>query len=89
MESWAAPMPIRGHPERLEGAAWRIVLPRADVIRSRPHRASPRTVTELNPMVPVVVSIRARKMFAEVRKMFSDARHAEQGVREMQASRNF
>ncbi len=40
-------------------------------------------------MVSVVVSIRMRKMFAEVRKMFSNARHAEQDVREMQASENF
>ena len=39
-------------------------------------------------MVSVVVSIRMRKMFAEVRKMFSNARHAEQDVRERQASRN-
>jgi hypothetical protein len=40
-------------------------------------------------MVSVVVSIRMRKMFAEVRKMFLNARHAEQDVRERQASRNF
>jgi hypothetical protein len=40
-------------------------------------------------MVSVVVSIRTRKMFAEVRKMFANARHAEQDVRERQASRNF
>jgi hypothetical protein len=40
-------------------------------------------------MVSVVVSIQMRKMFAEVRKMFSNARHAEQDVRERQASRNF
>jgi hypothetical protein len=33
-------------------------------------------------MVSVVVSIRTRKMFAEVFKMFSNARHAEQDVRE-------
>ena len=33
-------------------------------------------------MVSVVVSIRMRKMFAEVRKMFSNARRAEQDVRE-------
>jgi hypothetical protein len=39
--------------------------------------------------VSVVVSIRTRKMFAEVRKMFSNARDAEQDVRERQASRNF
>jgi hypothetical protein len=32
-------------------------------------------------MVSVVVSIRMRKVFAEVRKMFSNARHAEQDVR--------
>jgi hypothetical protein len=40
-------------------------------------------------MVSIVVSIRTRKMFAEVRKMFVNARHAEQDVRERQASRNF
>ena len=40
-------------------------------------------------MVSVVVSIRTRKMFAEVRKMFVNARRAEQDVRERQASRNF
>ena len=40
-------------------------------------------------MVSVVVSIPMRKMFAEVRKMFVNARHAEQDVRERQASRNF
>ena len=40
-------------------------------------------------MVSVVVSIQMRKMFAEVRKMFSNARDAEQDVRERQASRNF
>jgi hypothetical protein len=40
-------------------------------------------------MVSVVVSIQMRKMFAEVRKMFVNARHAEQDVRERQASRNF
>jgi hypothetical protein len=39
--------------------------------------------------VSVVVSIRMRKMFAEVRKMFLNARDAEQDVRERQASRNF
>ena len=33
-------------------------------------------------MVSVVVSIQMRKMFAEVRKMFSNARDAEQDVRE-------
>jgi len=32
-------------------------------------------------MVSVVVSIRMRKMFVEVRKMFLNARHAEQDVR--------
>ena len=37
-------------------------------------------------MVSVVVSIRMRKMVAEVRKMFLNARHAEQDVRERQAS---
>lgn len=36
-------------------------------------------------MVSVVVSIRMRKKFAEVRKMFLNARHAEQAVRERQA----
>jgi hypothetical protein len=40
-------------------------------------------------MVSVVVSIQMRKMFAEVRRMFSIAPHAEQDVRERQASRNF
>ena len=40
-------------------------------------------------MVSVVVSIRVRKMFAEVRKMFLYARDAEQDVRERQASKNF
>jgi hypothetical protein len=40
-------------------------------------------------MVSVVVSIQMRKTFAEVRKMFLNGRHAEQGVRERQASRNF
>ena len=40
-------------------------------------------------MVSVVVSIQLRKMFAEVRKMFSNARDAEQDVRERQASKNF
>ena len=37
-------------------------------------------------MVSVVVSIRMRKMFAAVCKMFLNARHAEQDVREMRAS---
>ena len=40
-------------------------------------------------MVSVVVSIQMRKMFAEVRKMFVNARRAEQDIRERQASRNF
>ncbi len=40
-------------------------------------------------MVSVVVSIQTRKMFAEVRKMFVNARHAEQDVSERQASMNF
>jgi hypothetical protein len=40
-------------------------------------------------MVSIVVSIQMRKMFAEVRKMFSNARHAEQNVCERQAGRNF
>jgi len=40
-------------------------------------------------MVSVVVSIRMRKMFAKVRKMFLNARDAEQDGRETQASRNF
>lgn len=40
-------------------------------------------------MVSVVVSIRMRKMFAEMRKMFLYARGAEQDVGERQASRNF
>ena len=39
--------------------------------------------------VSVVVSIQMRKMFAKVRKMFSIAQHAEQVVRERQASSNF
>jgi hypothetical protein len=30
-----------------------------------------------------------RKVFAEVRKMLSNAQHAEQDVRERQASKNF
>jgi hypothetical protein len=37
-------------------------------------------------MVSVVVSVRMRKMFVEVRNMFSNARHAEQDVRERRAS---
>ena len=40
-------------------------------------------------MVSVIVSIHLRKLFVEVRKMFVNARHAEQDVRERQASRNF
>jgi hypothetical protein len=40
-------------------------------------------------VVSVAVSIRMRKMFAEVREMFLKARQAEQDVRERQASRNF
>jgi hypothetical protein len=40
-------------------------------------------------MVSVVVSIQMRKVFAEVRKMFVNARHAEQDVREKRASMNF
>jgi hypothetical protein len=40
-------------------------------------------------MVSVVVSIQMRKMFAETRRMFVNARKAEQDVRERQASRNF
>jgi hypothetical protein len=40
-------------------------------------------------MVSVVVSIQVRKMFAEVRKMFLNARDAEQDIRERQASGNF
>jgi hypothetical protein len=40
-------------------------------------------------MASVVVSIRAPAMFAEVHKMFLNVRHAEQDVRERQASRNF
>ncbi len=39
-------------------------------------------------MASVVVSIRMRKMFAEVRKMFLNARDAEQAVRERQACTN-
>ena len=51
------------------------------------HGSNRRTVEDR--MVSVVVSIQMRKMFAEVRKMFFNARHAEQDVRERQASRNF
>jgi hypothetical protein len=40
-------------------------------------------------MVSVVVSIRMRKMFDEVRKMFVNARDAEQDVRERQAGKSF
>jgi len=40
-------------------------------------------------MVSVVASIYMRKVLAEVRMMFSNARDAEQGVRERQANRNF
>jgi hypothetical protein len=40
-------------------------------------------------MVSVVVSIQMRKMIADVRKKFSNARDAEQDVRERQASKNF
>jgi hypothetical protein len=40
-------------------------------------------------MVSIVVSIRMRKMLSEVRKMFLNARDAEQDRRERQASRNF
>jgi hypothetical protein len=59
------------------------------VRRSYSARAS-EWLKEATPgMVSVVVSIQMRKMFAEVRKMFSNARHAEQDVRERQASRNF
>jgi len=39
--------------------------------------------------VSVVVSIQMRKMFAEVHKMLSNARNAEQDVRERLASKNF
>jgi hypothetical protein len=39
--------------------------------------------------VSVAVSFRMRKMLVEVRKMFSNARDAEQDGREKQASRNF
>jgi hypothetical protein len=42
-----------------------------------------------NVVVSVVVSIRLRKMFLKVREMVLSARHAEQDVRERQASRNF
>jgi hypothetical protein len=51
------------------------------------HASNRRTVEDR--MVSVVVSIQMRKMFAEVRKMCLDARHAEQAARERQASRNF
>jgi hypothetical protein len=40
-------------------------------------------------MVSVVVSIRMRKMFVDMRNMFLNARDAEQDVRERQASENF
>jgi hypothetical protein len=40
-------------------------------------------------LLSVVVSIQMRKLFAEVGEMFSDARHAEQNVRERRASQNF
>jgi hypothetical protein len=40
-------------------------------------------------MVSVVVPLPMRKMSAELRKMFVDARRAEQDVRETQASKNF
>jgi len=40
-------------------------------------------------VVSVVVSVRMRKMFAQVRKIFVNVKHAEQDVRERQASRNF
>jgi hypothetical protein len=40
-------------------------------------------------MVSVVVSIQMRKIFVQVRKMFSNAPDAEQDVREREASRNF
>jgi hypothetical protein len=39
--------------------------------------------------VSVVVSIQMRKVFAEIRKMLSTARHADQAVREGQASKKF
>jgi hypothetical protein len=59
-------------------------------------RGAEREVAEVNrlaslriAMVSVVVSIRMRKMFAEVRKMFLYARDAEQDVRERQASMDF
>ena len=41
-----------------------------------------RELLALRRMVSVVVSIRMRKMFAEVRNIFLNARHAEQDVRE-------
>jgi len=40
-------------------------------------------------MVSVVVSIQMRKMFVEVRKTISNARHAEQVFVKRQASKNF
>ncbi len=40
-------------------------------------------------MVSVVVSIQMRKMFAEARRMFVNARDAEQDVRESRVSWNF
>jgi len=39
-------------------------------------------------MVSGVVSIQTRKMFAEMRRMFVNARKAEQDVRERRASKN-
>ncbi len=41
-----------------------------------------RELLALRRMVSVVVSIRMHKMFAEVRNIFLNARHAEQDVRE-------
>ncbi|MGZ9189846.1 MAG: hypothetical protein ACXW39_07300, partial [Nitrospira sp.] len=52
---------------------------------SRRHALAGR-VYRLIPKVSVVVSIQARTMFAEARKMFSNARDAEQYVLERQAS---
>jgi hypothetical protein len=40
-------------------------------------------------MVSVVVSIQMSNWFVGVRKMFLNARHAEQDVREAEAGRNF
>jgi len=67
-----------------------------DTVRSRPEATIARRKAPLakidahaSRMVSVVVSIRMRNMFMEVRKMFVNARHAEQDVRERQASRNF